>query len=173
MNIPFVIRNTPYVIQYLYYGTLFTSSMQSTITASGTLYMQGKTGTDRLIHFLSLQFSHNGTDVSFEIYEDPTFTADGTALVSAINQNRESIKTAQWTAYSDPPIPTAGGTLISRDRIFGSSGGVGQSVSAAALTIAGIERIMKKDTDYSLKIINNAAIDTTFLVNWQWYESGN
>jgi hypothetical protein len=173
LNTPFVVRDTPYIVQFLYYGTVFGSVVESTITGSGTLYLQGKSGADRVVHFQTMNFNHNGTDVSFEIYESSVFTANGTTTINAINQNRNSAKTAQFTAYSDPPTPTSDGTLITKERIFGTSGGVGQSVSAATLDILGTEIILKKNTDYSMKIINHTTANTSFVVHWNWFESGN
>lgn len=173
MNCSFLVRNTPYIVQFLYYGTLFSSVSEATITASGTLYMQGKTSSNRTIHFLNTSFAHNGTDITFSIFEGSTFTANGTTVIPSINQNRLSAKTSEFVTYSDPPNPTVEGTLLTKDRIFGSSGGVGQSVSAAALNIPNIEIIFKKNTDYALKVVNNTAVDTKFIVHWTWFESGN
>lgn len=173
MNNAFEIRSTPYIVQFLYYGTVFSSHAELTLSGSSTAYMQGQTGTDRLIHFLSTDFSHNGTDLTFSIYENPTFTANGTASITAINHNRESAKTAQFTSFSNPPTPTNDGTLISQNRLFAASGGVGQSTSAGALSIPEIELVFKKNTDYALKVVNNTTSSTTVHINWTWFESGN
>lgn len=169
----YIVRETPYIVQFLYFGTVFTSHAEVTLSGNATMYLQGKIGNDRLIHFTSVDFNHNGTDVTFEIYENPTFTADGTTPISAINHNRESAMTAQFTTYSDPPTPTVAGTLITKDRIFGASGGVGQSVAAASLSSSGIEFLFKRGVDYALKVTNNTTASTTFLAHWEWFESGN
>ena len=173
MNSAHVFRNTPYLVQFLYYGTVFNADFILPLSGNATVYIQGKTGNDRIVHFLSRRMTHNGTDVTVELFEAPTFTADGTAVVTAYNGNRLTVKTAEYTIYSNPPDPTNDGTCISYDRIFGASGGVGQATSASALSITGLERVMKKNTDYALKVTNNVTDSSTFIFNWQWYESGN
>lgn len=172
MYSPFVVRNTPYIVQFLYYGTVFSSSFESTVSAGQTSYMQGITGSDKLVHFVNTRFAHDGIDMTFLIYEDSVFSANGTASVTAINHNRNSVKTAEFTTYSNPPIPTSEGTLISHDRIFGSSAGK-DTFSAATLATEQIELIFKKDTVYSLKMINNSTAITTVDIHWTWFESGN
>lgn len=169
----YVVRNTPYIVQFLYYGTVFSSHAEITLSGNATLYLQGKTGTSRIVHFTNTSFAHNGTDITFEIYENSVFTANGTIQVAAINHNRESTVTAQFTAYTNPPVPTSDGTLLTKERIFGSSGGVGQSVSAAALSTAGTEFMFKRNIDYALKVTNNTTASTTFIAHWDWFESGN
>lgn len=170
---PYIVRATPYKVQFLYYGTAYTSHLEVILSSNETLYLQGKSGADRIIHLTRTTFSHNGTDVSFYIYENPTFTADGTTQVAAINHNRQSSYTAQFTVYSDAPTPTSDGTMLVLDRIFGATGGVGQAVSAASLTEEGTEILFKKNTDYMLKVTNNVTADTTLVASWEWFESGN
>ena len=169
----FTIRDTPYLVQFLYYGTAFSAGLEFILSGSATVYLQGKTGADRLVHFLPRTMTHNGTDVSVALCEAPTFTADGTASITIYNMNRESAKTAEFTLFSNPPDATDDGICISSGRIFASSGGVGQATSAGILVGTGLERIMKKNTDYALKFVNNVTAATTFVVNWSWYESGN
>lgn len=172
MDGAFIVRNTPYLVQFLYYGVVFSADLELVLSANATVYIQGKTGSDRIVHFISRNMRHNGVDVTVELCESATFTANGTASVTAYNSNRLSIKSAEFTIYSNPPNPTDDGTCIGYDRIFGAAGGVGQATSSAGLVVAGIERIMKKNADYALKI-TNASAAATLLINWQWYESGN
>lgn len=168
----FIARNTPYLVQFLYYGTVFGTATEISLSANATVYIQGKTGNGRIVHFLSREMVHDGTDILIELLESPTFTADGTATITAYNNNRLSAKTAGFTIYSNPPDATNDGTCIGYNRIFGSAAGVGQATTAAGLTVSGLERMMKKNTDYALKI-TNASAATTLVLNWQWYESGN
>jgi len=173
MNGAFNVRHTPYPLQFLYYGTTFSSGYEVILSGSATIYLQGKTGSDRLVHFFPRTMTHNGTDVSVYLCEAPTFTADGTASATAYNMNRESAKTAQFTIYTNPPDATDDGLVLGLTRIFAATGGVGQATAAALVAAAGLERIMKKNTDYALKIVNNVTASTTFVVSWTWYESGN
>lgn len=172
MHNPFVVRDTPYIVQFLYYGTVFSSFVDATMTAGGTAYMQGITGANRLVHFTSIYYTHNGTDVIFEIYENSIFSANGTIVNPAVNQNRNSAKTAELVTYSNPPIPTSIGTLISHDRILASTAGK-DTVSAASLASPGVEILFKKSTNHALKIVNNSTSNVTLSIQWQWFESGN
>jgi len=169
----FLVRDTPYPLQFLYYGTVFESFHEVTASSNATIYLQVKTGSSRLVHWLYMSIIHNSVDVSLSLCEAPTFTANGTASITANNYNRESSVTAQMITYSNPPDPTGQGTCISYNRIFGASGGVGQATAAAGLNISGIERLMKRNTDYTLKIKNNTTATTSVALNWSWYESGN
>ena len=171
---PFVVRDTHYIVQFLFEGLVFGAVAEITLSGNATYYLQGKTGSNRLVHFISRTMAHNGTDVTVEQYENPTLTANGTILVTAKNSNRESAKTAEFTIYSNPPVPTSDGILVAKDRIFGATGGVGSNaVSAATLSITGIERILKKGEDYVLKFINNTTATTTLVLSLLWYESSN
>ena len=90
------------------------------------------------------------------------------------NADSISTRTASFTIYTNPPTPTNDGTLVARDRVFGTTGGVGAgAVSASSLSTSGTERLLAKNTNYVLKFINNTTATTTVILGLMWYESGN
>jgi len=100
------------------------------------------------IHLVSFTFDTDSTDLEFSIIEGPTVT-DGTTPVPVGNLKRDSAITCSLEAYSNPSA-ISGGLELFPTIIKSSVLSVGSQNIAAQLLI------FKQNTDYVLRITNNA-----------------
>ena len=120
---------------------------------------------DSFPHVRAALYSIEAGPVDILAYEDTTTSADGTA-VTLFNRNRNSSKTPDVTITAGPTV-TDVGTLI-HDRYVPSAGGQGQNHVGVITPSFGEEWILKPNTKYLLRLINNsgAAIDGTIEIIW-------
>ena len=108
------------------------------------------------------------TQTEFYIYENPTFTS-GT-VKTAMNSNRNSVKTASILIYYNPTITALG------DLIYSRSSGVAGATPSKATTESNFQRedelILKQNTKYVFKIISKAN-DNIISYHGKWYEHTN
>lgn len=116
------------------------------------------------------KWAHMVIEFSFEaeanitVYEGATTSANGTAI-TINNRQRNSVNTAGVTAFTGPTVITTG-TSIARYKA-GAGKSAGGEVRAAA------ELILKQDTKYLIRVVND-----TVTTNWcdyiaDWYEHTN
>jgi len=100
----------------------------------------------------------------FELYENPTINAAGSA-VSIHNNNRRSTNTSTSNVYEDTTTqaPNNDGT-----RLCGGYSG-GEKKKATAEAGSRTEWILKRNEDYIVKITSDAD-NTRIMVNLAWYE---
>jgi hypothetical protein len=133
-----------------------------------TVYIHGRTDIDKDVHFLSRKMIYNPTsiDITVSLYENAIISSASGTIVPSINMDRMSLETASFTIYPNPPSPINNGNILSTNRLFT---GLELPVPAPDLS-NGVERIMRKNEDYLLKIVNNATAITTLTFNWLWKE---
>ena len=135
-------------------GGMFSVSGEAVLGDGGTQIFLVQVGAKEL-HFAWNVAAEN--DCDYQIFEDPTFSAAGTA-VTPVNHNRTSARTLQAT-LTHTPTTSDNGTEIWEQHI------VANFFSAAAVQ-AEAEFILAPDTDYLIKFESNAASNTTA---WQLY----
>lgn len=110
-----------------------------------------------------LEFSFEA-EANITVYEGATTSANGTAI-TINNRQRNSVNTAGITAFTGPTVTTTG-TSIARYKA-GTGKSAGGEVRAAA------ELVLKQNTKYLIRVIND-----TVTTNWcdylaDWYEHTN
>jgi hypothetical protein len=90
----------------------------------------------------------------FELFENTTVTANGN-VVTAVNKNRLSSRTAQTLLYSSPSV-TESGNLIGRKVVEGGSGTGPFSTATGAETSIFEEYILNPDRLYLARLTNQS-----------------
>lgn len=160
-------RDTPYWLNFLYAGQMFSWDNKFTIPNGGTVYYEIETGLTRLHHTISRGLSvEGGGPITLKLIESPTLT-DGT-LKASHNMDRRSAKIAATKFYINPTGVT-GGTII--DEMFVPTGG-GPKTSAS-LQAGLTERVLKPNTTYAVSLKNDGSQPSIVEVNILFYESVN
>lgn len=163
----FVARETPYLSQFMFTGNVYVLNSIRSIGATSTVYIQGKFGATKLFHTIERRHSFEaGGPFTIDLIEAPTIT-DGTTAAFAANMNRLSNKTHEAQFFGDP-TGVSGGTII--DTLYLPASGTGANTTGTG--VSGFERILKKSTDYVIRIVNAGAA-STFYTSVLFYESGN
>lgn len=155
--------------QRVHEGNSYTAEHEFTgIGAGATAEILIEVGSNKTLHFDYRLSAEN--DCRIEIFEAPTATP-GTAL-TAYNQARYSSNTSDATLTHTPTGVTAGSTRIHRRIFYGSlfSGGIGGNGGASARAP---EIVLKKDTDYLIRLTNNAGVAQDMHIELGWYEPIN
>jgi len=98
------------------------------------------------------------------LYESPTITANGTAL-TINDMNRVTKNTSDASAFYTPTVG-ATGTVLSQSIVEGGTGGnkIGGQVRW------GTEWILKKSTEYLIRVTNNTAQTQNMSIQVEFYE---
>lgn len=160
-------RETPYWLQFLYAGEMFTASRLYSVAAASTAYVQSITHA-KLIHLLARTLSvDGGGPITLALYEAPTVT-DGTLQFTKMNCDRRSAKVSTFDLFYNPTA-VSGGTLLFTDYV--ATGGGPKSTGS---TTAGInEVVFKPNTKYVLALTNTGTQTSAIQINYLWYESSN
>src|SRR5574341_909987 len=160
-------RETPYLSQFMFTGNMYLLNSVRSIGSTSTIYIQGKFGPNKLFHTIERKHSFNaGGPFTIDLLEAPTLT-DGTTEAFAVNMNRLSTKTHEARFFSNP-TGVSGGTII--DTLYIPAAGTGANTTGTG--VSGAERILKRSTDYVIRI-TNAGAASTFYTSVLFYESGN
>jgi len=163
----FLGRETPYLAHHMFDGDMYILSSVRSVGAGATVYIQGKFGASQFFHTIERRHSFEaGGPYTVDLIEAPTLT-DGTTAAFAANLNRTSTNTHTAQFFSDP-TGISGGAII--DTLFMPALGTGANTTGTG--IVGVERILKKSTDYIIRIVNGGAA-STFYTSVLFYESGN
>lgn len=106
-----------------------------------------------------------GGDAEVFVYENPTFSAAGTAL-TAYNKNRISSNTSSAVVTHTPTITVVGTKLFERF-MPGGKAAVAQGISDGSY---GHERILKGGNDYLIRVTNRAGTAQAISINLEFYE---
>lgn len=162
-------RNAPYLRGFSFAGQLYQAFHQYTLVGAGNhVYVELRSGTDRLIHLLNYEVVPTDAPYNLYFYEAPTVYSAGTTEMSIVSENRNLSKLQTMEVYYDATY-TSGGTQIAQ--AFIPSGQA--SPQNVFDTLEEIEWILKADTTYILDIHNNSNTSNTIQFSLTWYESGN
>ncbi|GEM_PF-5307397 len=163
-----IIRQTPYWLNFMLSGQMYSASNQYSIASSGVAYMQSTTPSNKLIHLISRDLTANGGGpITVELFEAPTIT-DGTTPPTIYNLDRRSAKTPSWQLYTNP-TGVSGGTKLLIAQISTGGGPKGSGGLSSGIS----EFILKPSTKYVLKMTNTGAQTSLVTLTYLWYESGN
>lgn len=165
----FVNNQRPYWLQFVFTGQAFDLAHRFTILAGATAFHQFKTG-NTIAHIISTFTSWQGNNVgplTRDILENPTITDGTTPPQLSANLDRRSSKVGQAQYFVDP-TGVSGGTLVSRNVVHG-----GENKVSVAPAGAVFELVLKPNTDYAIRFINETGADADVFFQWQCYESGN
>ncbi len=132
-------------------GFRYTVSFSSSLASGGVANIQIKTNNKSCV-ILDYEIGTTAQPVTAVAIESPTVT-DGTTPIVSYNMNRQSLKTADTTFFSNP-TSISGGTTINTMAISAEKGSGGDMSTAHAW-------ILKKNTSYIWQITNNGNNTTT------------
>lgn len=148
-------------------GLMFSYSIHDAVglAAGSSLLLLGRVGTKQ-VHFDGFHINVSQGDLLVEFFEAPTVTNAGT-LQTSRRRNRSNTTTATMAIYANPTV-SANGTLLDDDLLLL----VGQGSNVLSGT-ASVEDgwVLKENTDYLIKITNNAASATTYNAKFAWHEA--
>lgn len=146
-------------------GNAYTYSAYGTILAGASLVMIGRVKAKQ-VHFDGFSVHLSQGDTLLEFFESPAISAVGTQQ-NARRKNRAINNTATMLVYSGSTV-TSDGTLIlvSKPPLTGG----GAHIESAIDTI-GEGWVLKENTDYMIRLTNQAASTTSYSVEFNWHES--
>lgn len=146
-------------------GMAYGFTKHGTIAATTTLIMLGVAGA-RQVHFDGFMCDISQGNFLLELWEAPTVATLGTQQVAQA-RNRASANTSQMLIYAGGTV-SANGTLIHDDLLIA----IGQGADVSGGT-AGLDDgfVLKANTTYMIKMINNASSTTTYNAKFAWHEA--
>lgn len=147
-------------------GRGFTHSNNHTVANGANLDHLIVTPTDVDMHLRIWQIKANDGPCTISAYEGTVVSANGTPEVTG-NNNRQSIITPRTLLYVGPTVTSVGSQL--EDNFIGSTGG-GAHVSVGESAESQIEWLLKRNTNYLLRINNASGASTRIHIRLFWYE---
>lgn len=141
------------------------SGIAPTLAAGANFDVEFLTGAKPVI-VKGRQISFTGTQVTATVFEAPT-TSGGTT-VNSYNLNRIN-PVATTCSIKTGVTVTATGTQISTPTYGIGSAGSGNSTNSSYV-IEGVERVLKPNTKYLLRITNNDSSTRAVAAVFSWYE---
>lgn len=161
-------RDTPYWLNSIFQGQMFTASHVYTIAAGATAYLQLSTPA-KLAHIINFAGQAEGAGpILVLVRENPTLTTGSTPPTAFSNMNRRSAKTPAMQVFTNP-TGVSGGTVI--ETFLVATGGGPKS--AGSFGIPALEWVLKSSTNYSLSFQNQGSQSSSCQVSLVWYESEN
>lgn len=141
------------------------SGYNAAVAAGANFDVEFNTGAKPVI-IEDRQVAFTGAGITINVYEAPT-TSAGTAG-TVYNLNRIN-PVATTVSYKTAPTVTAAGTQAGATTYGLGGTGVGQTV-VSAFAAPGVERVLKPNTKYLLRITNNDAAAQKIAAYLTWYE---
>lgn len=145
-------------------GVLFSYATHGAIAASTSLILLGRVGAKQ-VHFDGFDMDISQGPFLIEMFESPTITAVGTQQTPS-RRNRANNTASTMLLYSGTTV-SANGTLISDDLML--LAGQGVNILSGTATIDD-GWVLKANTDYIIKLTNQAASETNYNANFAWHE---
>lgn len=156
---------------YIHEGKLFIALTQNTLATGTSRYISIVTPSNgKYIHYRNERVQTSADNVTIELFEDATVTADTGDEITPINHNRISSNVSTVTVRDGATV-TDEGTLISQTFVGGGTG-TGQARSGEETSEAN-EIILKRDATYVVKLTNGSSSDNIIQCNPLWYEEGD
>lgn len=147
-------------------GQAFGYSLKTTLAAGASAFLLGKMGSGN-VHFRHFTIGATDGPIDFELFEAPTTTANGT-LQTSLNRNRASSNTSNISIYLGPTV-TSNGTRLFINGVLADASFFSTVTSE---TTEPEEWILKSNTDYLIRLTNNASAGTaTLYAGFFWYET--
>ena len=145
-------------------GNMFSFTNNGTITSGASLILLGRT-TSKQVHFDGFNMDISQGAFLVEMFEAPTVTTTGT-IQTVVNRNRASTIVATMSLYTGATV-SANGTLLANDKLLHV--GSGTKILSGTATIDD-GWILKVNTDYIIKLTNQAASATSYNAKFAWHE---
>lgn len=147
-------------------GLQFEASVYNAAVAAGANFdVEFQTGAKPVV-IKNRQVAFTGTGITANVYEAPTTSAGTAGTVYNLNRRNPVTATA---SYKAAPTVTATGTQAGATTYGLGGSGVGPSV-VSAFAASGVERVLKPNTKYLLRITNNDAAAQKIAAYLTWYE---
>ena len=146
-------------------GRAYAISSDGTIAAGQSMIILGKVG-NREVHFHNINGEFSQGNIRITLFEAPTITSNGTPILGT-NMNRTFSDTHTMSVFMTPTI-TANGLKIGS--IFFPLTGGGAHIAGASGGIAS-DRVLKKNTNYIIRIENVDNATVSLGANFIWSES--
>lgn len=148
-------------------GIVFNLSRKILLAASQTVYLIGIVN-EHFIHFNHYSFNASEGDIDIFLLEDVTYTeGSGTPLVGK-NRNRLSARVSTMDIFAGGTVTDDGLEL----HILGFPKAGTATPTRVAQSASDEEWILKPDSVYALKIVNNEAVAKTLYGDMTWYIPG-
>jgi hypothetical protein len=159
------IRITDNIQSALHDGNMYSFTNHGTIAAGASLILLVRIGYKQ-VHFDGFSMDISQSPFLIEMFEAPTVTTTGT-LQTVSNRNRASANTPTMSLYTGAAV-FANGTLIADDLLL--IAGQGSNVLSGSSSIDN-GWVLKANTDYIIKLTNQAGITTSYNTNLTWNEA--
>lgn len=146
-------------------GNMYSFTSHGTLSAGSSLILLGRVGSKQ-VHFDGFDMDVSQGAFLVEFFEAPTITTVGT-LQTTSNRNRASTTTATMSLYAGTTV-SANGTLLADDLLL--LVGQGSNVLSGTATIDD-GWVLKANTDYIIKMTNQAASTTSYNAKFAWHEA--
>lgn len=146
-------------------GLQFEASVYDAVAAGTNFDVEFQTGAKPVV-IKNRQVAFTGTVITANVYEAPTTSAGTAGTVYNLNRLKPVTATASFKAA---PTVTATGTQVGATTYGLGGSGVGPSV-VSAFAASGVERVLKPNTKYLLRITNNDAAAQKVAAYITWYE---
>lgn len=148
-------------------GIVFTLTSKIELAASQIIYFVGITK-ENVIHFNQHSFSASEGDIDIFLLEDVTYTEDTGSPLVGKNRNRLSPR--------DSTLEIFGGGTVTDDglelNLLGFPKAGAATPTRIAQSAADEEWVLKRDSVYAFKMVNNEATAKTLYGRMTWYEPG-
>lgn len=152
------------LISGVHRGRIFTYSSIINVGASQTLNFLLKVPSTKNIHLRGFEVNTLVSEsLKMWAFEAPVTTSDGTPLGTGINMNRTSAITPEMTFFATPTITSDGLNIWSKIQTSSKSAG-GEGIAFPS------EWIMRKGTNYLLRLQNTTSLAADTSLNFIWYE---
>jgi hypothetical protein len=155
--------------EYIHEGGFFEVGHRFTMNAAGTAFLLLKTPAVKYVHYRNEKISTSGDKLTVELFEGPTITLAGTAI-TPVNHRRIHLVASDMVVQHTPTVG-AEGTLLATSYLGGGTG-QGQARAGDILTEQN-EWVLKRGTDYLIKLTNGSAAQNIVQINPIWYEEEN
>lgn len=145
-------------------GNMFSFTSHGTITAGSSIILLGRTGAKQ-VHFDGFNMDISQGAFLVEMFESPTVTTTG-SVQTVVNRNRASSTASTMLLYAGTTV-SANGTMIADDQLLQI--GTGNNVLSGTATIDD-GWILKVNTDYIIKLTNQASSTTSYNAKFAWHE---
>lgn len=144
-----------------------TSKYFAAVASAATVDILIKVGSGKALH---ANFkSAGGGDFTTQIFETPTISADGTSI-NIRDMNRTTASTSNATAFHTPTISATGTALTDTEFTPGGSGIATPGGVQSGVFGRGGEWILKKSTNYLIRLTNQALTAQNMSISASWYE---
>lgn len=142
-------------------GIAYSYKSSLLLAPAATVYLLGRVGA-KVVHMTNYLIRSDNAPIAIGFFEAPTVSVVGTPQVE-VSKNRVNIIPATLSIFSGSTI-TADGALLDQDGILGGNKDTGSRETES-------EWLLKPNTDYVFKLVNNSAQAANIIAGFSWSET--